>query len=172
MTIVGYGNSKNRWNGYAEVELCTHETPVEAPEVEVETPETEPEAEATNEFTELPFPEGRKGFNVVNQWVHLKTECGCSGRFSGRSPYCGVHNTRWNSSEECVEYRSRCDVAGTPSLSGSCCLLSVPEICLEIESKNSQRIMPVFFSLYRLDFLTSLHTTQIAPLRTRGQSTG
>ena len=43
MTIVGYGNSKNKWNGYAEVQLCTHETPEEAPELEVviETPETE-----------------------------------------------------------------------------------------------------------------------------------
>ena len=102
VTIVGYGNSKNKWNGYAEVELCTTETPVEAPEVEVETPEVEvetpevevetpevevetPEVEVetpapspaspgaeTIEFTELPFPEGRKGFNVVNLWVHVE----------------------------------------------------------------------------------------------------
>lgn len=73
VTIVGYGNSKNKWNGYAEVELCTHETPVEAPEVEVKMPETEPENETTISFTELPFPAQRKGFNVVNQWVHLET---------------------------------------------------------------------------------------------------
>eukprot|EP00752_Nemacystus_decipiens_P009533 g8521.t1 len=95
VTIVGYGNSKNKWNGYAEVELCTTETPEEVPEVEVETPEggvetpavevetpeegggtpeveietpeNETGTESTNiEFTELPFPTGRKGFNVVN----------------------------------------------------------------------------------------------------------
>lgn len=73
VTIVGYGNSKNKWNGYAEVELCTHEAPAEVPEVETSTSDTETDAEATIEFTELPFPADRKGFNVVNQWVHLGT---------------------------------------------------------------------------------------------------
>lgn len=96
VTIVGFGNSKNKWNGYAEVELCTSESPVEeAPEVEIEGTETtteseaeaetgteseaeaetgtESEAESTVEFTELPFPTGRKGFNVVNLWVQCFT---------------------------------------------------------------------------------------------------
>lgn len=71
VTIVGYGNTKNKWNGFSEVELCTYDTPVEAPEVEVETPETETETEAggATEVKELPFPEGRKGFSIVNKWV-------------------------------------------------------------------------------------------------------
>lgn len=88
VTIVGYGNSKNKWNGYAEVELCTHETPVEAPEVEIETSETEFEAETTNVLAELPFPTGRKGFNVVNQWVHLEIGVAAIDRY-----YCCQHNT-------------------------------------------------------------------------------
>lgn len=76
MTIVGYGNSKNKWNGYAEVQLCTREAHEEAtPEVEVviETPETETGTETESGVTPqqsgsgLPFPIGRKGFNVVNQ---------------------------------------------------------------------------------------------------------
>jgi len=76
VTIMGFGNSKNKWNGYAEVQLCTHETPEEAtPELEVviETPETETGTEAESGGmpqilgSGLPFPVGRKGFNVVNQ---------------------------------------------------------------------------------------------------------
>ncbi|CAM9660137.1 unnamed protein product [Pylaiella littoralis] len=66
VTIVGYGNADNKWNGYSEVELCTYDTPVEAPEIEVEieTRETKPD---TTDAKELPFPEGRKGFNIVNK---------------------------------------------------------------------------------------------------------
>lgn len=70
VTIVGYGNNKNKWNGYSEVELCTYDTPVEAPEIEVEieTPGNEPETgSGVTDDVELPFPEGRKGFNIVNK---------------------------------------------------------------------------------------------------------
>lgn len=78
VTIVGYGNSKNKWNGYAEVELCTHDTPVEATEEQVKIPDNETETETTIKFTELPFPADRKGFNVVNLWVHLEIGVPCS----------------------------------------------------------------------------------------------
>lgn len=66
VTIVGYGNSKNMWNGYAEVELC-------AREMDFQTQDNITETETTTQFTELPFPEDRKGFNVVNLWVQLET---------------------------------------------------------------------------------------------------
>lgn len=70
VTIVGYGNSKNRWNGYSEVELCTSDTPVESPEVEIEMPKTETEAEPEEmNDSGLPFPTGRKGFNIANRWA-------------------------------------------------------------------------------------------------------
>ncbi|CAM9458444.1 unnamed protein product [Ectocarpus sp. 6 AP-2014] len=67
VTIVGYGNSKNRWNGYSEVELCASDSRVEAPEVDIEMPktETETEIEEMND-SGLPFPTGRKGFNIAN----------------------------------------------------------------------------------------------------------
>lgn len=56
VTIVGNGNDRNNWNGYSEVELCT-------------TSESPGKAEET-EIVELPFPAGRKGFNIVNRLVN------------------------------------------------------------------------------------------------------
>ncbi|CAN0192521.1 unnamed protein product, partial [Laminaria digitata] len=61
VTLVGYGNNKNDWNGYAEVQLCTRVSGEAAPEVEVQT------LSSNIVDTELPFPSGRKGFNVVNR---------------------------------------------------------------------------------------------------------
>lgn len=61
VTIVGYGNNKNDWNGYAEVQLCTRVATEETPVVEVGT------LGSNIVDIELPFPSGRKGFNVVNK---------------------------------------------------------------------------------------------------------
>lgn len=67
VTIVGYGNNKNAWNSYSEVELCAYEPPAETIEREIEVEITTPEKGDMNEIVELPFPTGRKGFNIVNR---------------------------------------------------------------------------------------------------------
>ena len=70
VTVVGYGNNKNDWNGYAEVQLCTRVAAEEAPVVEVET------LSSNMVNVELPFPTGRKGFNVVNRCAFVVTTNG------------------------------------------------------------------------------------------------
>lgn len=64
VTIVGHGNNRNMWNGYAEVELCAREAAVvETPTVGVEPKSTNT---APNVEVELPFADGTKGFNIIN----------------------------------------------------------------------------------------------------------
>lgn len=62
VTIVGHGNSKNLWNGYSEVELCSHVNGEE----ENSSPSVGVVPESGSVAVELPFAEGRKGFNIVN----------------------------------------------------------------------------------------------------------
>lgn len=75
VSIVGHGNSKNMWNGYSEVQICSTTTETQnggTGESEEEEPQQQSEEQPTlnvmpvTNDVELPFPEGRKGFNVVN----------------------------------------------------------------------------------------------------------
>lgn len=59
VTIVGHGNTKNLWNGYSEVQTCSHVN-----EEEKSGPAVGLGGETVE--VELPFPDGRKGFNIVN----------------------------------------------------------------------------------------------------------
>lgn len=67
MTIVGNGNDKNKWNGYSEVQVCESEEPTEeVPFIEGVIIDSTSEVPVDKEVS---FPEGRKGFNVVNMCV-------------------------------------------------------------------------------------------------------
>lgn len=58
---MGHGNTKNLWNGYSEVQACSH---VDGEEETGSGPAVGVGREAVE--VELPFPDGRKGFNIVN----------------------------------------------------------------------------------------------------------
>lgn len=105
---MGYGNADNKWNGYSEVELCTYDTPVEAPEIEVEieTRETKPD---TTDAKELPFPEGRKGFNIVNKWVGFDSQVNTLKSLACMMLEAAASNHRWFAqppSRKCWKHQS------------------------------------------------------------------
>lgn len=78
VTIVGYGSDKNKWSGFSEVQVCAYvpEDVFSIKETSSITPTFEHFPPGVEELVrELPFPEGRRGFNVVNMCVVHIRDC-------------------------------------------------------------------------------------------------
>lgn len=90
VTIVGYGSDKDKWNGFSEIQVCAH---VPGHDSSMEESSSTPTSERLSPgfegiVRELPFPEGQRGFNVVNMYV---TNRGCTVLFHS----CAFESGRW-----------------------------------------------------------------------------